>query len=235
MPSDADEIDYMKRKPYRELVGSLLYLSNTTRPDIYFAVGMLSRFMENPGTKHWHAAGHVLRYLRYTSTMGITYKSNMPLQITTYSDADFAGDPDTRKSTSGYVLQFLGGAISWRSKKQTITAQSTVEAETIALSFAVREILWIKKLLKDLNLSASFAQTICVDNRGCIAICKEGSITDKTKHIGIKLGLAKDNIQSGNVTLQYTPNAEIAADILTKQLPRARQDSNLQQLGMKNN
>ena len=164
-PQTDDERQKMKNVPYRELIGSLLYLANTTRPDISFAVGMLSRYMENPGTAHWDSACHVMRYLKASRTTGIQYKSNSSDCIEAYSDADFAGDRDTRKSTSGYVFTSAGGAISWRNKKRTLTAQSTVEAETISLSFAVRELLWLHKLLDELNVSRNDARTTQVTTR----------------------------------------------------------------------
>ena len=232
--SDDNERAKMSLLPYRELVGSLLYLANTTRPDISFAVGMLSRYMENPGVSHWESACHVLRYLKATRNTGILYKSSSTPHIDAYSDADFAVDRDTRKSTSGFVFTCANGAISWRSKKQTLTAQSTVEAETIALSNAVRELLWIKKLLRDLDLSTSFASEIYVDNQGCISVCKSGALTDKTKHIGVKLALIRDHIENEDMKLTYKSTSEMAADMFTKQLPRVKLNENLRQIGLIN-
>ena len=188
--------------------------------------------MENPRKPHWNAAKHVLRYLQSTKSMGLTFKNEEPLELITFCDADYAGDPDTRKSTSGYLIICAGAAIAWRSKKQSLTAQSTVEAETIALSFAIREMLWIQKLLQALNIPQKFARLINVDNQGCISICKNGSINDQTKHIGVKLGLIKDHIDQDHIALQYTPTNSMAADILTKQLNPTKQTSILSQIGL---
>lgn len=130
--------------PYRSLVGSLLYFSVTTRPDIAFSVGVLSRHMSSPTTEHWKLAKNVLRYLSQTADLGLTFRSvhNSPI-LTGYSDADYAGDRDTRRSTTGYVFTYNGTAVSWNSKRQSSTAMSTMEAEYYAASLASKEAIWL--------------------------------------------------------------------------------------------
>lgn len=138
--------------PYKELVGTLLHLSNTVRPDIAFSTSHLSRFMVAFQRKHWLAAKQVLRYLLGTSQSGNMYQANSgkTFRCDGYCDSDFTGFRIDRKSTSVYMFVVAGGAVSWRSKKQTVVAQSSMESEYISCSFAVREVLWMLQLLKDL-------------------------------------------------------------------------------------
>jgi hypothetical protein len=128
---------------YANAVGSLMYVMVSTRPNISHAVGVVSRYMENPGKEHWEAVKWVLRYLRGTSNYCITYNSGSDL-VCGYVDSDFAGDLDKRRSTSGYVFTLAGGAISWMSKLQNIVSLSTTEAEYVVVSHACKEAIWLK-------------------------------------------------------------------------------------------
>lgn len=235
-PVSDEEKTEMQKLPYRELVGSLLYLANTTRPDIAYVIGLLSRYMENPGKAHWTAGLHVLRYLSETIECGIRFRRTGLQEsncLVGFSDADFAGDRDERKSTSGYVFMLAGGAICWSSKKQSLTAQSTVEAELIALSFATREVLWLRKLALESGLIKSeVSSKLFVDNQGCIALVQNEVLNERTKHIDVKFNLVKDKVRDGTIILQYLPSALMAADILTKVLNREKHRTNLQLLGM---
>ena len=172
-PKTEQERMTMEGTPYLQLIGALLHLANTTRPDIAFAVGFMSRFMENPGSQHWNASKHVLKYLKSNRTSGITYSRSGHQDLHGYSDSDFAGDRDTSKSTSGFVFMFSGGAISWRSKKQTITAQSTVEAEYIALSYSIRELIWLPRMVRELKIKKpQTGITLYGDNQGSISLSR---------------------------------------------------------------
>ncbi|XP_059461806.1 secreted RxLR effector protein 161-like [Corylus avellana] len=122
----------MESIPYAFDVGSLMYAQVCLRPDIAYAVGMLGRYQSNPGMEHWKAAKKVMRYLQGTKNHMLTYKNVDYLEVIGYSDSDFAGCKDSRKSTSKYVFMLGGGTISWKSTKQTIIASSTMEAEFIA-------------------------------------------------------------------------------------------------------
>ena len=131
---------------YQSVVGSLMYLA---RPDIAYAVRMLARFSSKPNQSHWTAAKRVLRYLRGTVNFGILYRGESG--VLGYSDADWAGDADDRKSTSGYMFLIAGGPVSWKSRKQSTVALSTAYAEYIALSTAVQECMWMQRLLSELG------------------------------------------------------------------------------------
>ena len=121
-PKNQYEIDQMKEKPYASADGSLQYAQVCTRPDLAFVTGVLGRYQENPGIEHWKMVKKALCYVPGTKDLMLTYRSSDSLEIRGYSDADFAGDKDDRKSTSGYVFTLAGGAISWRSSKQSIVA-----------------------------------------------------------------------------------------------------------------
>ena len=134
----------MQDIPYASIVGSLMYAQVCTRPDISFAVGVLGRYQSNPGIEHWKAAKKVLRYLQGTKSHMLTYRHSDQLEVIGYTDSDFGGCEDSRKSTSGYVFVLAGGAISWKSAKQTIIASSIMEAEFVACFEATNQGLWLR-------------------------------------------------------------------------------------------
>jgi len=150
-PKTQSEKDAMKRVPYSSAIGSLMYAMLCTRPDICYAVGLVSRYQSNPGQTHWKDVKRILRYLRGTVDYKLCYQGS-DLQLVGYSDADWGGDLDERKSTSGYVFLLNNGTISWSSKKQTCIALSTMEAEFIACSTAVQEVVWLKRFMEHLGI-----------------------------------------------------------------------------------
>ena len=206
------------RSSYQQLVGSLSYLANTVRPDIAYAVGILSRYMHKPGPAHLAAAKHVLRYLSGTKEKGITYLTgDVEPELVGYTDADFAGDTQERRSTSGFVFISSGGAIYWRSKNQSIVAQTTVEAEYVALSHTVREALWLRKLIAPTTEEAGTIPIYC-DNQGALSLSQDDITNERTKHIIIKYHFVKDHVQKQDIDLKYIPTGRMIADIQTKAL-----------------
>uniref|UniRef100_A0AAV1VH94 Reverse transcriptase Ty1/copia-type domain-containing protein n=1 Tax=Peronospora matthiolae TaxID=2874970 RepID=A0AAV1VH94_9STRA len=141
--------------PFREAVGVSMHLTTATRPDIAFAVGYVSRFMENPREEHLVAVKRIFRYLQGTKMHEICYKLNNKIEFRGYSDADWAGDLTDRKSTLGYTFMLLGAPVSWGSKKQPSVSLSTTEAEYIALSLTIQEGKWIHRLLCEIVMAAS--------------------------------------------------------------------------------
>ncbi|XP_068326390.1 secreted RxLR effector protein 161-like [Pyrus communis] len=131
-PKNEHEIELMKMKPYASLVSSLMYANICIRPDLAFIVGLLGRFQSNPGEAHWVAAKKVLRYLQRTKNFMLVYGRDDSLELVGFTDSDLAGDMDERKSTGGYIFKLNGGAVSWKSAKQTIISTSTMEAEFVA-------------------------------------------------------------------------------------------------------
>jgi hypothetical protein len=131
-PKNEYEAAQMKTIPYALAVGSIMYAQVCTRPDLAFITGMFGRYQSNPGIDHWKTVKKALRYIQDTKDLMLTYKKSDNLEVVGYSDADFAGCVDTKKSTSGYIFTLAGGAISWKSSKQTVTASSTMQAEFVA-------------------------------------------------------------------------------------------------------
>ena len=202
--------------PYSSLVGALLYLSVTSRPDISFAVGALSRFMSCPTSVHWGVAKGVLRYLAGKPDFGITFRGSDTTLIG-LCDSDYAADPDTRRSTTGYVFTFNGGAITWSSKRQPTIAASTTEAEYMAAAAAVKEALWLRKLMRALKIDTGVIN-ICSDNQGAIKLLRNPISSLRSKHIDVMHHFARERVVRGEVAFSFVPSASNIADALTKPL-----------------
>jgi transposase InsO family protein len=206
--------------PYSELVGSLLYLAVCTRPDIAQAVGAVARYLSKPTVSHWNAVHMILRYVKGTVKYGLMY-GHGDLGIIGYCDADYAGDIDTRRSTTGYAFVMNGGVISWNSRLQATVAASTVEAEYMAAAAAVKEALWLRKLMQDLGCGESCI-TIKDDNQGALKILKHPISSARSKHIDVLHHFARERVQRGEVTFEYLSTERMIADILTKPLPKCK-------------
>ena len=144
------EKEDMRRVPYASVVGSLMYAMVCTRPDIAYAIGVVSHFLSNLGRHHWEVVKWIMRYLRGTSKLKLTFGGGKPILVG-YTDSDMAGDVDNRRSTSGYLMTFSGGAVSWQSRLQKCVALSTTEAEYIAAAEACKELLWMKCFMQELG------------------------------------------------------------------------------------
>ncbi|KAF1318440.1 Gag-pol polyprotein, partial [Globisporangium splendens] len=207
----------MKNVPYRSAVGCLMYLMVATRPDLAAAVGVLSQFASDPCPTHWQALKRVFRYLNGTQTHGITFSANTSGELIGYSDADWAGDIDSRRSTSGYALILNGGCISWRSKKQRSVALSSTEAEYMALSEATQEAVWLKGILCEPGEHSSDRPVkVFEDNQGSIALAKNPEFHKRTKHIDIRYHFVREKVEDDQVVLEYCPTEDMLADMMTK-------------------
>ena len=167
------------------MVGSLLYLSIRTHPDITIEVSLAARFCSEPTSQHMKAVKRIFRYLRETTQYGLLLKKGELKAIISYSNADWGGDTNNCKSTTGYLFQIGGTAITWQSKKQSCVALSTAEAEYIALAGASQETTWLKQLNTDL-IGTSDPITIFEDNQSAISIAKNPQFHGRVKHINIK-------------------------------------------------
>ncbi|KAG3230861.1 hypothetical protein PI124_g24042 [Phytophthora idaei] len=209
--------DTMKNVPYRSAVGGLMYLMVATRPDLAAAVGVLSQFAADPCPTHWQALKRVLRYLQATPTHGLEFSREDSCGVCGYSDADWAGDIESRRSTSGYAFMMNGGCISWGSKKQRTVALSSTEAEYMALSEATQEAVWLKVFLCELGEMASDeAIKIYEDNQGSIALAKNPEFHKRTKHIDIRYHFVREKVEDSQVVLQYVSTTDMLSDIMTK-------------------
>lgn len=209
------------KKMYQAAVGSLLFLSTKTRPDLAYAVGNVARFCSNPTKAHWSAVKRIMRYIKGTQQLGLLYERKAS-ECIGYSDADWGGSIEDRKSTSGYTFQWSGATISWRSKKQSCVALSTAEAEYVALSAAVQEALWIRQLLSDLTTGGVNQIQMMEDNRSAICMATNPRFHGRTKHIDLKYHFVRDHVKKGDVVINYCPTEDMVADILTKSLPAPR-------------
>ena len=206
-----------ERFGYSNLIGSLLYISVCTRPDIAQAVGALARYMSNPMEEHWEAARGVVRYLASTSDYGICFGPKTT-GLYGYTDSDHAGDIDTRRSTTGYVYMFNGGAISWSSRLQQTVAASTTEAEYMAASAATKEALWLSKLFSDLGFDTKPVLIYC-DNQATISLIRNPVTSARSKHIDIIYHFARERALRNEVRFVYCITNNNLADIFTKALP----------------
>ena len=207
--------------PMAELVGSLNYIAQTTRPDIAYAVGALGRHTTTATSEHWKAALHVLAYLYTTRASGITYhkapNSATPFTVTGLCDSDYGGDVATRRSTTGYAFQGAGGAITWSSKLQPTVAASTTEAEYMAAAAAAKEGLWLRTALYDLGVPHPTMLVGC-DNQAALAHIKNPIVSLRAKHVGIHHHFVRERVEMGHLHFHYVPTASNASDVLTKPL-----------------
>jgi len=233
-PQTEEERRHMRTVPYRSAVGSVMYAMVATRPDLAAAVGVVSRFMADPGERHWAAVKRILRYLRATATwclhLGGTDTGDVHLEG--YCDADWAGDPDERRSTTGYYFTLGRGCIVWSSKRQATVALSSTEAEYMAVSAAGREVCWIRRLLAEFGMACKAATVISNDNMGCIALAKNPVAHQRTKHIDVQHHFIRELVRTGTVILQHVPTDCMWADVLTKALPRDKHVACAQALGL---
>ena len=224
-------------KQYQSGIGSLTYAMCQTRPDLAFTVSVLSRHSHNPGPNHRNALMRAVRYLHTTKGYGITYKaspSSKKLGIHGYCDSDYAGDRETRRSTTGYVFFMANGPVSWKSTRQAAVTLSTTEAEYYALTGAAREAAWLRGLLDDLGYQEDdlLPTLIHGDNQGSLALAENPIHHQRSKHIDVQYHFIRQEVEDGKVTLNYVPTDKMTADGLTKGLPAKQHSKFIKQLGM---
>ena len=187
----------MSRIPYASAIGSIMYAMLCTRIDVSCALSTCSRYQSDPGEQHWTAVKNILKYLKRTKDMFLVYGGEDELTVRGYSDASFQTDNDDFRSQSGYVFCLNGAAVSWKSSKQSTVADSTMEAEYIALSDAAKEAVWIKKFVSKLEVVPSIADPVELycDNNGAIAQAKEPRSHQRSKHILGRFHLIREIVQ----------------------------------------
>ncbi|KAK4277183.1 hypothetical protein QN277_015217 [Acacia crassicarpa] len=206
---------------YQRMVGKLIYLSHT-RPDIAFAVSVVSQHSHAPKQKHLNEVYRILRYLKGSPGRGLLFKKTDKRNVELFTDADWAGDQDDRKSTSGYCTYVWGNLVTWRSKKQSVVARSSAEAEYRAVALGICEGIWIKRVLEDLRKCINLPIKVYCDNMAAINIAHNPVQHDRTKHVEIDRHFIREKVDEGIIDLRYIPSKEQNADILTKGLPMDR-------------
>ena len=212
-PLDGEPISDATR--YRQLVGSLIYLT-VTRPDISHAVGMVSKFMDAPRSVHYAAVFRILRYVKGTLYHGLHYFFRSSLKFHAYSDADWAGDPTDRCCITGFCFLLGTSLVSWRSKKQDVVFRSNTEAKYHALADTICEFVWLRWLLADMDAPQPIATPLYCDNRSVIYIAHNDVFHERTKHIEIECHITRQHLKKGNLKLFSISSTDQLVDIFTK-------------------
>ncbi|GMF31306.1 unnamed protein product [Phytophthora lilii] len=197
---------------FRELIGSLLYVANATRPDVSIALSILSKFLDNPLEIHWNAAIRVLCYLLGTATLGIQFRRNKHLVLEAFADANWDGDKLTRRSKSGVLLLLGGAPVVFKSKRQATVALSSAEAEYMPLALATQEVVWLRYLLLEMGFTVEKPTTVYLDNKSAISIASNHGYTPRAHFI-------RDHVEAKTILLQHVASEDQLADYLTKPIP----------------
>ncbi|KAM1525528.1 hypothetical protein ACFX10_009984 [Malus domestica] len=234
-PKTPEEIRQMSCIPYASAIRSFMYAMICTRPDIAYAVSITSRYQSNPGSEHWTAVKTVLKYLRRTKDMFLVYGGASELRVEGYTDADFQSDVDDRSSNSGYVFTLNGGAVSWKSKKQSVIADSTTEAEYVAAAEAGKEAFWMMKFITELGVVPTITSpvTLYCDNNGAIAQAKEPRAHQKNKHIDRRFNIIRRYAAEGKINILKVASADNVADPLTKPMSQIQLVRHMEKMGIR--
>ncbi|MCO5593130.1 hypothetical protein L7F22_047136 [Adiantum nelumboides] len=211
----------MKQHPYAKGMGKTRYLVSGSRIDVCYVINFLSCFMHNPGIKHWKSFKRVLRYLNHTKNYGICYsrsQSGSPLMplLLGWSDSNWGGNLDSRRSTSGFLFMLAGGAISWSSKRQMAVILSSAEAEFVAVAQATKEGMWIQMLLTELNMIPQ--PSLITFQVSCIYLARNPKHSEKTKHMDLKYHFIREMVEEKKLFLEHTSTEDMWTDFLTKPL-----------------
>ncbi|XP_058776407.1 secreted RxLR effector protein 161-like [Vicia villosa] len=227
----ANEEKEVKSTLFKQIVGSLRYLCHT-RPDIAYGVGLISRYMVKPTTSHLVAAKRILRYVKGTRSYGIQYCKGQDGDLVGYSDSDWSGDKDDRKSTAAYVFMIGNADFSWSSKKESVVALSSCEAEYIAASMAACQAQWINMLLMELKLIKNERMELIIDSKSAIDLAKHPVAHGRSKHIETKFHFLRDQVNNGKLEVEHCRTEEQIADLLTKPLKSSSFEYLKMKLGM---
>ena len=212
-----EEMEKMKRTPYRNAIGSLSHLARLTRPDLQFATFYHARYQTDPGSLHWKGIKRVMRCANGTKDYKLSAKRDAPF-LWCGCDSDWGNDPEKSKSTSGMLVKVKNIVVLSKSRLQKMTAKSSTEAEIIALCDFVEDVMWIKYLLTDFDIYVT--PEIFCDNKPAIQTIQRGQLSKGNKHIVRRMHFTKGYVDAGEITLSHIRSEENESDILTKALPK---------------
>ena len=214
------DVESITFKPYKQLLGSLVYLMLGTRPDLCYAVSYFSQFQAQPTDEHFIHLKRCLRYLSYTKDYVLKYDNFNNVMLDAYSDADFANSYD-RKSISGSVIRVCGNVVAWKSKKQSFVTLSSTASEYVALCDVTCSILSYISFFKELNIDVKLPICIYEDNKSCIAIANEWKNKNKCKYLDVRYAFVHEQITVyNNIYINYCETGQMMADVFTKGLPK---------------
>jgi len=214
-PQTEEDRQRMATVPYRQAVGSLMYLMIATRPDIATAVSKVSKFCNDPGEEHWEAVERILRYVAGSVGSGLVYRRGVGTKVWGYCDAEYGGNEETGRSTSGYVFLVGETAVSWATMQQPVVALSSTESEYIGACFAAQHAIWMQDFFYELGFSQETVEVKC-DNQSCIKLMKKPGLHKRSKHIRIKWHFLRELVENRDVTFTFVGTRDQAADIMTK-------------------
>ena len=224
VPKTDSQRSEMQQIPYSNIVGSIMYSMICTRPDLAHAISVTSRYMKEYGREHWLALKWIMRYIKGSKNVGILFQKQedeVRDPLLGFCDSDFASNLDSRKSQTGYVYKLYGSAITWKSTLQSVVALSTIEAEYIAMTEAIKEGVWLRGIFGDFGIEQKVVRVLC-DNNSAICLTKHQVFHEKSKHIDVRLHFIRDQIDKGEVEVLRVSTNENAADALTKALPYSK-------------
>ncbi|KAM3214769.1 hypothetical protein ACQJBY_066994 [Aegilops geniculata] len=206
---------------YRSVVGALQYLT-LTRPDISYAVNKVCQYLHAPSTTHWTAVKRILRYLKFSEGLGLQITKSSSMLVTAYSDADWAGCIDDRRSTGGFAVFLGSNLVSWSARKQATVSRSSTEAEYKALANATAEVMWIQTLLYELGIKVPKAARLWCDNIGATYLSANPVLHARTKHIEVDFHFVRERVARKLLDIQFIPTGDQLADGFTKPLTMRR-------------
>jgi hypothetical protein len=230
------EKPYQDVSNYQKAIGSLLYAALGTRPDITYAITVLGRYAAKPSVFHWEAVKHLLRYLRGTSEYKLTIYDpdrSPESSILCYADADLGGEIDTSKSTSGIVVYALGNLVIWKSKKQTLVAQSTMQAEMIATAYGKVQVDWLKDVISEIGFGIGIAKQILNDGLNCITTLNSGNFQSESRHLRLRFHSIHEAVAKRDLEIRHIPGTEMKADALTKALGGVKLGEFVEEIGLR--
>ncbi|XP_039046666.1 uncharacterized mitochondrial protein AtMg00810-like [Hibiscus syriacus] len=231
--NNEDEHNLVEKLVYQRLIGRLIYLTYT-RPDITYAVNLLSQFMQQPKTSHMEAALRVVKYVKNEPGQGILLKSSLICQLLAYCDSDWGSCPMTRKFVTGFCIKIGDSLVSWKSKKQNVVARSSAEAEYRAMAVVTSKLVWLQCLLAELSIKGLKPVKLHCDNKDALQIAANPVNHERTKHIEIDCHFVREKIQEGMIQTEHVSTHEQLADIMTKALGSQLHGYLLSKLGVEN-